>query len=77
MDYVQSVLLRSVEQSSLSVDVLVVQVQACLQQQLQTFLLPLTAYVEQDGLLVVVLEVRIGTMTHQQLHQLVRLLMVD
>jgi len=77
MDYVQSVLLSRVEQRGLAVDVFVLQTHPLVQEQVQTLFLAFPADVEQDGLLIAVLEVGVGSEADKQFHDVVRYFVVD
>jgi hypothetical protein len=77
VDDVHAVLLGHVVKRRLAVDVLVLEGKAYLQEQVETAFLALAADVEEDGLLAAVLEVRVGAVVQQQLHDFVALLVVD
>lgn len=77
LDDIQPVLLGRVVKRGLPVQVALVQVEPPLQQEIQALLLPVAADVEQNGLLKVVLEVGIGAVVDEELHDFVRLLVVD
>lgn len=74
---VESIFLSGVVEGSLSVDILIVEVESLIEQQIQALLLALPADIEEDGLLVIILEVGICAMLNQQLHEFVGLLVID
>ena len=74
---VHPVLLSSIEERCLSVYIVFLQTESLLKQQVQTFFLAVPADVEEHGLLVTVLEVRVGPMVDQQLHDFIGLLVID
>lgn len=73
---VESIFLGGVVEGSLPVDILIVEVESLLEQQIQALLLALPADIEEDGLLVIILEMCIRAMLNKQLHELVRLLVI-
>ena len=77
MNDVQSVFLRGVEEGCLSVDIFLLEIESLLEQQFQTFEFAISADVEEDGLLVVVFEVGVGSVVDEEFHYFVGLLVVD
>lgn len=65
MDDVESVLLSCVEERSLAIDIFIFKVETFIKQQFQTLFLALPADIEEHGLLIAVLEVRIGAVHDQ------------
>ena len=77
MNDVQSVFLGGVEEGCLSVDIFLLEVESLLEQQFQAFEFAISADVEEDGLLVVVFEVGVGSVVDEEFHYFVGLLVVD
>lgn len=73
---VESIFLGGVVEGSLPVDILIIEVESLLEQEIQALLLALPADIEEDGLLVIILEVCIRAMLNKQLHEFVRLLVI-
>ena len=76
MDNVQPVFLGCVEERSLTVDILVIEAQACFEEQVEALLLAFPADIEEDCLLIVIFEVRVGSMLDEKSHQIEGLFMV-
>ena len=77
MNDVQSIFLRGIEEGCLSVYILLLQVEALLEKQFETFEFAISADVEEDGLLVVIFEVGVGSVVDEEFHDFVGLLVVD
>lgn len=76
MNDIESIFLCSIEKRCLPKSILVFQIKPFLQQKIKTFLFPLPTNIKKHSLLVTILKVRIRSMFYEQLHDVVRYLVV-
>lgn len=77
MNNVESVLFGGIKERSLSVNVLFLKTETLVEKKVQALFLSVPTDVKKYSLLVVVLEVRVGSMGYQQLHNFVALFVVN
>lgn len=76
MNNIESIFLSCIEKRCLPKSIVVFQIKPFLKQKIKTFLFPLPTHIKKHSLLVTILKVRICSMFYQQLHDVVRYLVV-